>query len=120
MDEDLKSRLLKPRLPEADVEVPGVGTVRVRGLTRDEVLVMRKATDNANSIDGPRTLVLERKMLASAMVDPPMTEAEIGQWQKAAPAGELEPITHKVQELSGMLDDAAKEQYKSLRDESGA
>ena len=117
MDKEL---LFKPRLPEADVEIAGVGTVRVRGLTRDEVMVVRKATDTAENMDGPRALVLERKMLAAAMVEPTLSEAEVGRWQKAAPAGELEPVVLKVQELSGMLDDAPKEAVKSLRGGSDA
>jgi hypothetical protein len=102
-----KDQLLKPRLPEADVEIPGVGTVRVRGLSRDEVLVVRKATDDAY-LDGPRALTLERKLLAAAMLDPQLTEAEVGQWQKSAPAGELRPVVEKIQELSGMGEEAPK------------
>lgn len=113
MDKEL---LFKPRLPEADVEIPGVGTVRVRGLTRDEVMVVRKSTDMEH-VDGPRALTLERKMLAAAMVEPALTESEVGRWQKAAPAGELEPVVRMVQELSGMLDDAPKEAMKTFRGE---
>ncbi len=115
MDKEL---LFKPRLNEADVEIPDVGTVRVRGLSRAEVLLVRKATDNEH-VDGPRALVLERKMLAAAMVDPPLTEAEVGRWQEASAAGELGPVVQKVQELSGMADDAPKEAYKSVRGGSG-
>lgn len=115
MDKDL---LFKPRLPEADVDVPGLGTVRVRGLSRAEVMLVRKATDTEH-MDGPRALVLERKMLATAMVDPELTEAEVGRWQQASVAGELEPVTHKIQELSGMLEGSAKEAVKTFRGESG-
>jgi hypothetical protein len=106
--EDLKARLLKPRLPEADYEIPGSGTVRVRGLSRVEVLVQRKATDSEANLDGPRALVLERKMLALAMVDPQLTEAEVGQWQAAAGAGELQPLVELIQELSGLAEGAPK------------
>lgn len=112
-----KEQLFKSRLGEADVEVPGVGTVRVRGLSRVEVLQVRKATDEAG-IDGPRALTLERKMLALAMVDPHLTEAEVGKWQAAGAAGELGPVTDKVQELSGMKEESAKAAYKSAGGES--
>lgn len=115
MDKEL---LFKSRIPEADVEIPGVGTVRVRGLSRVEVIVMRKATDTEH-LDGPRALVIERKMLAAAMVDPELTEAEVGQWQKASAAGELGPVTQKIQELSGMLDGSAKEAVQTFRGEPG-
>ncbi len=110
--------LLKPRLAEDDVEIPGVGTVRVRALNRAEVLGVRKATDT-EQLDGPRILVLERKMVAAGLVKPKLTEAQVGQWQKAGAAGELEPVARKIQELSGMLEDSAKAAYKSVRGGSG-
>lgn len=109
-----KAQLLKVRVPEGEVEIPDVGTVRVRGLTREEAISARKATDSLDNIDGARVLVLERKMLALAMIDPALTEDEVAEWQRGSPAGELEPVVLKIQELSGMLDDAAKGAYKSV------
>lgn len=111
MDKEL---LFKPRLAEEDVNIPGVGTVRVRALSRAEVLMVRKATDLAGDVDGPRALVLERKMLAAAMVEPALTESEVGRWQQASAAGELEPVTEAIQRLSGMLPNSAKEAYREL------
>lgn len=104
VDKDL---LFKPRLPEADVDVPGVGTVRVRGLSRAEVLSLQRA-------EGRDTLTTERKMLALALVDPVLTEAEVGRWQKACAAGELEVVSNKVAALSALRDGAAKEVYKKF------
>lgn len=104
MDKEL---LLKSRLPEDEVDVPGVGKVRVRGLTRAEVLMVRKATDDEH-MDGPRALVLERKLLAKAMLDPVLTEAEVGAWQDCAAAGEMEPVINRVQELSALVKGASK------------
>lgn len=112
-----KSALLQKRLPEADVEL-SVGVVRVRGLTRAEVLHVREATDNEN-MSGDRALVLERKLLAVAMVDPKLTEAEVGQWQEAVAAGELEPVIEKVQELSGLLKESPKNSLHSVRERAG-
>lgn len=102
-----KSKLLARRLNEESVEIPGVGTIRVRALTRAEVLAARKATDT-EKIDGPRALVLERKLLAAAMVDPKLTEAEVGQWQEAAPPSEIELVIEAVQRLSGLAEGAPK------------
>ena len=108
-DEGLKARLLKSRLPEAEIDVEGVGTIRVRGLSRVEVMGVQSVKD------GPgKALAIERKILAAALVDPEMTEAEVGQWQKASTAGEMEPVTDKVGELSGMAEDAAKDAYKEF------
>jgi len=106
MDKEL---LLKPRLPEADVEVPGIGTVRVRGLNRVEAL-------HVQSADGPEPM--ERRLLSLGMVDPTLSESEAGRWMKGSPAGEIEPVTTKIAELSGMYQGADKEAYKSVRDGS--
>lgn len=94
-----KEVLLKARLPEDDVEIPGVGTVRVRGLSRDEVLAAQKASTFAE---------FERHLVSYGMVDPELTLSEAGQWQMASPAGEMEPVTEKIRDLSGVGDDASK------------
>lgn len=118
--DDLKGRLLSTRLDQADVDIPGLGTVRVRALTRAEAISVRKATDREDTMDGLRLLILERKMLAAALIDPPMTEDEVRQWQQAAPAGELDPVVARVQELSGMVEGAQKAAYKSVRRDPGS
>lgn len=107
MDKEL---LFKPRLPEDEVEVPGLGTVRVRGLSRAEATMIESAGT---------TEAKERKILAFGMVDPALTEAEVGRWMKAAPAGEIQPVSTRIAELSGMLDDSAKAAVKSFREDTG-
>lgn len=102
MDKEL---LFKPRLPEADVDIPGVGTVRVRGLSRVEAMLVQKA----QGVDAT-----ERRILAYGMVDPEMTEVEVARWQKSSVAGEIEPVSRKIAELSGMLDNSAKEAVKEF------
>ena len=108
MDKEL---LLKPRLPEADVEVPGIGTVRVRGLNRAEAMQVQAAKG---------VEATERRILALGMVDPALTEAEAGQWQKNAPAGEIEPVSRRIAELSGMFDGADKQAYKDFEADPGS
>ena len=107
MDKEL---LLKPRVPEGQVELP-VGTVTVRGLTRAEVFVVQKF--------GTTVELFERKMLALGMVDPQLTESEAGRWQAGSPAGEIEPIVDKIRELSGLADDSEKQAMATFRDEPG-
>ncbi|TDB71804.1 hypothetical protein E1211_15225 [Micromonospora sp. 15K316] len=105
-----KAALLRPRCPEQDVDLPGVGTVRVRGLTRAEVLdIGRRANDGENT---------EASALALAMVDPKLTEDEVRQWTEVATFGELEALNHVINKLSGIAGRADKEAYKSLRGES--
>jgi hypothetical protein len=104
-----KAALLAKRLPEDDVEVPDVGVVRVRGLTRSEVLA-------AQEIEG--TADRECQMLACGMVDPALTVDEARQWQEASPAAEIEPVVTRIAELSGMVETSAKDAIKSPVDES--
>lgn len=98
--------LTEVNLPGEDFEVEGVGTVRIRGLSRFEVLMAQKQKDGG-------VLGMERVMLAAAMVEPRMTEAQVTAWQKAVPAGLLEPLTRRIQALSGIGEGAEKAAYKS-------
>lgn len=112
MDKEL---LFRPRLPVADVEIPGMGTVRVRALNRAEVMLLQKMAS-----DGKDPETVERRMLSIAMADPKLTEAEVGQWQKACLAGELEPVTDAITELSGLGQGAQKETYKEFEADPGS
>ena len=40
--------------------------------------------------------------------------AEAGQWQEAAPAGELEPVCERITILSGLADNSAKQVVKDF------
>lgn len=108
MDREL---LFKPRLPEEDVDLAGVGIVRVRGLSRLEALRVQ-AVDDA--------IARERLILVLGMVDPSVNDDEAKRWQRASVAGEIELVTGRIAVLSGMGPDATKEAYKSLPGGSGA
>ena len=100
-----KEALFKPRLPEADVDVEGLGTIRVRGLSRAEAMQVQ----NLNGV-----AQVERAMLAMGMVEPKLTEGEAREWQEASIANEIEPVANKIAELSGMTENAAKDAYKEF------
>lgn len=106
MDKEL---LFKPRLAEEDVDVPGVGTVRVRALNRLEAMHVQGAKTPAES---------DRRILALGLVDPTITEEEARRWQEASAAGEIEPVTTAIARLSGIGPGADKEAYKSVRGDS--
>lgn len=99
MDKDL---LLKARLPEADVEIEGVGTVRVRGLSRGEVV-------EVTALDG---LAYERKMLSLCLIDPVLTEDEAAEWQTTAPVSEFMAVISEINRLSGFDKQATKDEFK--------
>lgn len=103
-----REELFRLRLDAEDYEIPGVGVVRLRALSRAEVLAMR---------DKELPIVeMDRKLIAAAMVDPTMTEDQVRQWQEACMAGELEPITEAIMRLSGLELGAAKEAMKRFRE----
>lgn len=97
---------------EDDVEVPGIGTVRVRGLSRAEVILLQSTKG------GPA--VMEQRTVAMGMVDPVMTEDDVKHWQRISDGSELDPVTKRIGQLSGMMPGADKEAYKSAGDESDA
>jgi len=83
----------------AEVELEGVGTVTVRGLSRYEMVLAGKMDDELRQ---------EQFILSAAMVDPPLTEGEVAQWQKASPPGEINTVAMKINELSGIGEGAGK------------
>lgn len=108
-----KSALFASRLDTQDVEVGALGTVKIRALSRAEVLAFRKlkVDDVAH---------MERVLLATSLVEPVLTEDEVKQWQDASPAGELEPVTQAINALSGLDSAAAKEAVQRFRGRPGA
>ena len=95
-----KAALTRPRLAEENVEIPGVGVVRVRALSRAEAY---KVSDREMPVDE-----MERILLSAALVDPVMSEQDVSEWQSAASAGELEPVVEVIQRLSGLAAKAGK------------
>lgn len=92
-----------------EYEIDGVGVVKFRALSRMEMMIGGKIDD---------TVKQERFILSAAMMDPPMTEADVAAWQKSSIPAEINEVAKRVNELSGITSGAAKEQYKSLRSES--
>jgi hypothetical protein len=102
-------QLTERELPEDDVEVPGLGWVRVRGLSRAEFLGLREGIDAKK---GNPVVVAERRMIVAGMVIPKVTEAQVGKWMKKSGAVELDEVSNRISELSGIDLKAAKEAYR--------
>jgi len=105
---DLKAKLLAFHLPEGTVDVPGVGQVRVRGLSRAEVLDFDDASQSAR----------EARILAQGMVDPALTEGEAAAWRTTSVPDETNSVIQKIMELSGLMKGVAKEVYKEFEADS--
>lgn len=99
--------LKKAAIGPEEIEVPGVGTVTIRPLTRAEALGMQDVDMRAD--------VMEQKLLAMAMVDPQLTEDEVAEWQANSPAGLMHDVVLRIIEISGMHQVAAKSAYADFR-----
>jgi hypothetical protein len=102
-----KEDLMKTRFGVEEVALPGVGTVKVRSLSRAQALELR---DKEMPV-----AEMEQKLLAWAMVEPAMTISDVKEWQANSPAGELEPITKAIAQLSGMEASAPKKAMRDFR-----
>jgi hypothetical protein len=102
-----KAALLAKRFGVEDVEVPDVGTVQIRPLSRAEAHGLR-----GQEMDEQQ---MEIRLLALALVEPKLTEADVKEWQEAAPAGELEPVVRAILRLSGMEAQHAKATFPEVR-----
>lgn len=107
-----KEALTTSRIDGADhqgeVEIPGVGTIKVRGLSRHEYIKGQQYADDA--------LQQERYLLSRCMIDPAMTEADVAAWQKASDPQEINLVSLKVNELSGIGKGADKSPVDEVRD----
>lgn len=96
--DDLTTR----RIEQDDVELAGVGWVRVRGMSRYEML-------HASRVRGEKgDLAAERFILAACMVNPTVTEDRVAEWQKASLAPEINKVANEVNRLSGVAQGADK------------
>lgn len=103
-----RDALLKGRDGQEDIEIEGVGTVRVRPLTRGEALqVANKSFDAAE---------IERKIVAWGLVEPTLSEEDVKSWQDSSPAGEIQTVVDAIVRLSGMEKHAAKQAYQQFRE----
>lgn len=83
-----------------DVELPNGKSVKVRGMTRFEMMLSRKGTEDAT--------VVEQRMLSYCLVEPRMTPKQVEAWQKATTPMVIAPVTEAIRELSGLGEGADK------------
>jgi hypothetical protein len=102
-----KEDLLKQRFGVTDYEIADVGTVQVRALTRGEALQVVGVERDKRE--------LEAQIVAWAMVEPKLTEAEVRTWMDNSPAGELQGLTQFITKLSGLGEGAPKSGLPGVR-----
>ncbi|MET8150252.1 hypothetical protein ACIBSW_13175 [Actinoplanes sp. NPDC049668] len=84
-----------------DLTLPSGKTVRLRGLSRHELMFNGKGTeDNA---------LIERRNVVSCLVEPKLTLAQVEKWQRSSSAGgDFRTLSEKIRDLSGLGEGAAK------------
>ncbi len=90
-----KDKLLSRRLDEGDVDIAGLGTVVVRGLSRTEVFAASEESDDDRSR-------WEALVIAAGMVAPALTVDEVETWRANAPSAEVRRVSDKILALSGI------------------
>lgn len=90
---------------EEDVDTLRGIKIRVRGLTRVQVMQLRKVVEKP---------IYEPTVLSYGLVHPEMDTSQATEWSRTAPAGEIEEVIDKIFDLSGMGSDAGKAAYKSV------
>jgi hypothetical protein len=103
-----KEGLFESRLKEADVDVPGVGVMRIRELSRAEVI------DRLWEVDRTVRGAFETRLVSMSLVDPVLTEEEVQRWRTISTHGEIEAVLAKINELSMLTKESAKEAYKEF------
>lgn len=76
------------------VTIPDVGDVKVRGLTRAEVIQCQDAEDTAD---------MERRALVAGMVEPSLTAEEVAEWQSSGMSLAVDTVSGTILRLSRML-----------------
>lgn len=82
-------------------DVPYAGKlVRVRGMSRFEMMLSRKDTNDAGEI--------ERRMLSYCLVEPKITIKQAEAWQKSTDPMAVVPVTEAIRRLSKLGEGADK------------
>lgn len=102
-----RDALVKSRLAERVVAIPGVGEVRIRSLSGKEVAQIPGFKDDVEAG--------EEFVLCRAVVDPVLTPPDVRAWREAASHAELATVLTEIFDLSGLGDQALNEAAKSFR-----
>lgn len=107
---DLKGKLLAKRagVETEKYEIPGVGEITLRGLTRAEMLAAEKRAAGDLAAQ-------ERYILSWAIVDPKLTVDDIRTWQDNSQPMEINGVASAINRLSGIGKDAQKSGVPDVR-----
>ena len=108
-----KSLLLAARNYDTeDVAIAGFGNIRIRPLTRAEVLSHGSAAEKHGLMHA------EAMMIATAVVEPKLSVEDVKRWQRISAAGEIEPLTDAIMRVSAMTEEGGREATDRFPEES--
>ena len=84
--------------------------VHVRGLSRHEVLHVQAQKGTA---------AVEQMTVSLGLIAPKMTAEQVKAWQKSSIGAELDAVTERIGQLSGMLKDSRKAAMKEMLADPG-
>lgn len=111
-----KEALLKSGLPEETVTIEGLGSVRVRSISRAEFLKLRQSDSEAWEIG----------LVAAGMVDPALTEDEVREWHGTVAPKLFDDLAAEILRVSGLrkvvdqVTSAVEAAKRNFQSESGA
>jgi hypothetical protein len=92
-----------------DVTLPSGKTVRVRGLSRYELIFNGKGTEDSG--------LIERRNVVSAVLEPKLTLPQVEAWQRSSRAGgDFKALSETIRDLSGLGEGAQKSEVATASD----
>lgn len=92
-----------------DFTLPSGKTVRVRGLSRYELIFNGKGTEDAG--------LIERRNVVSAVLEPKLTLPQVEAWQRNSRAGgDFKALSEAIRDLSGLGEGAQKSEVAEVSD----
>lgn len=101
----MDKKLLLGQQAIVEHEIKGVGVIKLRPLSFNEVQAIQEAKVS--------DAVKLRRYLAKSFVDPEMSEKDIEAWMQTAPGGHVAEVMKLVGEISGIGEGSAESAYKS-------
>lgn len=84
-----------------DLTLPSGKVVRVRGLSRHELMFNGKGTEDS--------ALIERRNVVSCLVEPKLTLPQVEKWQRnSAAGGDFKVLSERIRDLSGLGEGADK------------
>jgi hypothetical protein len=95
-----------------DLTLPSGKVVRLRGLSRHELMFNGKGIKDDNAL-------IEARNVVACLVVPKLTLAQVQAWQRNSSAGgDFKVLSEAIRERSGLTEGADKSDVREIRDES--